>query len=169
LRNQFFAGVGALLLQLFALHAAAEGSFFKNRPGAAATPPTAPSTSGPVEPARQPQPAPQAAPAPVNVSGNVDRVVTTDTFLVGGVQIQLVGVEGAPSPYTEMLAQWLTANGNQMTCEPEGMRYRCTTPGGVDVGGVVIFNGAGKASPDAPQEYQEAQAQAQAGMKGVWQ
>jgi endonuclease YncB( thermonuclease family) len=148
---------------------AAEGTFFKNRKPAEEAAPAGQA---------QPQAAPQAAPAPAPevpestmpaISGVVEQVVATDTFMVGGTQVMLHGVLGEPSPYVEALAQWLASNGNQMSCEPAGGRYRCAIPGGVDVGLVVIANGAGKAGADAPPEYQNAEQQARAGRVGVWQ
>lgn len=157
--------VCALLLQFAASSAAAEGTFFKNRQPENPATPTPPTT----QPAPTQQPAPAPAPQLPPVSGNVDQVITTDTFVVAGTQIQLRGVIGEAAPYPEMLSQWLIANGNQMNCEPDGARYRCVTPGGADVGNVVIFNGAGKATADAPADYQSAQEQARVGMKGVWQ
>jgi endonuclease YncB( thermonuclease family) len=166
LRNQLLIGICVALLSA---NAAAEGTFFKNRKTAEPAPQTQTQQAQPTQSTPQPQPASQTQEQQPNVSGRVDRVVTTDTFVVNGQQIMLFGVVGEPTPYAEALAQWLVSNGNQMNCEPEGGRYRCTTPGGVDVAGVVIFNGAGKASADAPQEYQDAEAQARNGRKGVWQ
>jgi endonuclease YncB( thermonuclease family) len=151
---------------LAAANVAAEGTFFKNRKPAEAAAP-----AGQAQPQAAPQgePAPAPEPAMPAISGVVDQVVATDTFMVGGTQVLLHGVLGEPSPYVEALAQWLASNGNQMSCEPAGGRYRCVIPGGVDVGLVVIANGAGKASADAPSEYQNAEQQARAGRVGVWQ
>ena len=187
--------VGATLA-LTAATASAEGTFFKNRNQPQATPATAQPTqqTAPVPqqqaPAPQPQPtppqnepasgdtvaehsptpAPNESPsaAPQRVTGRIDRVVTTSTFVVAGQQLELMGVAGEPSPYVEALSGWLAQNGNQLRCDPAGEKYRCFTDRGTDVGGVVIFNGAGKADADAPPEYQNAQAEARAKHKGLW-
>ena len=183
MRNQrpYCAAIVSLVLTFAATTAAAEGTFFKSRtPAAQPTPP-------PTTPAPQPQPQPQPEPQPpvpvpqdqpteqpqpepdvAHISGVVQRVVTTSTYVIEGQQFELFGVIGEPSPYVEALSGWLNSNGNRLDCKPEGGKFRCFTPGKVDVGGVVIFNGAGKAAPDAPQEYRNAEAQAKAGMKGVW-
>ena len=187
-------GIGAALA-FAAATASAEGTFFKNRnqPQATATPAQPTQQPAPVPqqlaPAPQPQPTPQSEPspgdtvgehspspptdespstAPQHVAGHIDRVVTTSTFVVAGQQLELAGVAGEPSPYVEALSGWLAQNGNQLRCDPAGAKYRCFTDRGTDVGGVVIFNGAGKADADAPPEYQNAQAEARAKHKGLW-
>jgi len=189
LRNaiRFVSLATAAALAIAATTASADGTFFKNRRPADATaaaaqptaqPPPAPQPQHAPAPVEQTEPAPApepdqtaqstSQPEPQRVSGRIDGVVTTSTFVVAGQQLELMGVAGEPSPYVEALKGWLAQNGNEMRCDPSGAKYRCFTSKGVDVGGVVIFNGAGKADADAPPEYQNAQAQARAQHKGVW-
>jgi endonuclease YncB( thermonuclease family) len=173
---------------LISASAAAEGTFFKSRTASApAQPPTTvpqtvdnqqKPTPPPTAPADESQtgsgadtgtvPGPTSEPAPELISGPIERVVTTSTFVVAGQQFELFGVIGEPAPYVDALSGWLNANGNRVECKPEGGKYRCFTPGKVDVGNAVIFNGAGKAAPDAPPEYVAAEQKAQAQRRGVW-
>jgi endonuclease YncB( thermonuclease family) len=182
----------AIAATLISASVAAEGTFFKSRTaqptptttpasqqqssGGQTTPapttpvPTTPEPTTPTPPPTEPVPQQDASQQPhvAPISGTIERVVTTSTFVVGGQQFDLFGVIGEPAPYTTGLSGWLAANGNRVNCTPEGGKYRCFTPGKADVGGVVIFNGAGKAAPDAPQEYVAAEQKAQAQRKGVW-
>lgn len=174
----------------------AEGTFFKSRRGVAtanpgsgtavpplpATPVAAANSSAPPPPAAQqhelnaagradPAPAPPpAAPAAAAAArtGSVDRVLTTDTLSVGGQQVQLAGVEGVSGPVTQGLTRYLQSQGNHLTCTPLGGRFRCLTDAGKDVGLLVLLNGAGRASADAPREYHAAENQARANNQGVW-
>lgn len=93
---------------------------------------------------------------------------STDTLVVNGQRVRLAGVDGVAGPPAASLARWLRENGNQVTCTPVGPRHRCMTMTGKDVGQVVVLNGVGKASADAPPVYQQAEAQAKAAGKGVW-
>lgn len=175
MRNQrvYRAAFAALLLALIPASASAEGTFFKNRTPAAPATPQQPTqaTTAPAPATTAPAPDSTTPPEPdvARISGEIEQVITTSTFVVAGQQFELFGVIGEPSPYVEALTGWLTANGNRLDCQPEGGKFRCFTPGKVDVGGVVIFNGVGKAAPDAPLEYRNAEAQARSAGKGVWQ
>lgn len=180
---------------LLTASAHAEGTFFKSRRGAANT--TSPGAGTPVPPVppapgpgsntpAPPQPAPQnrdggtagrADPAPPPAStpaaaavraGSVDRVLTTDTLSVGGQQVQLVGVEGVSGPVTQGLSRYLQSQGNHLTCTPVGGRFRCLTDAGKDLSLLVLLNGAGRATADAPREYHAAENQARANNQGVW-
>jgi hypothetical protein len=182
---------------LLASAAHAEGTFFKNRRGAATTTtgsgtpvPPIPATPGPAAnssptpppPSPQqhdagaagradPAPAPPpAAPAPAAAarSGSVDRVLTTDTLSVGGQQVQLAGVEGVGGPVTQGLSHYLQSQGNHLSCTPVGGRFRCVTDAGKDLGLLVLLNGAGRATADAPREYHAAENQARANNQGIW-
>lgn len=190
----------------------AEGTFFKNRRTAGASPPASaesappvrvpatppdapaptsggvvaasgsgkpPLTSGPIVPPPQPDPPPPPAPPPgppaaaaapgaASHSGAVDRVVTTDTLSVAGQTVQLAGVVGSGGASTAGLQHYLQAQGNHLSCQAVGARYRCLTDAGKDLGLLVLMNGAGRASSDAPAAYQEAEAQARAAGKGLW-
>jgi endonuclease YncB( thermonuclease family) len=191
LRNalRFVSIAVGVALALTATTASAEGTFFKKRNQAEPTapPPQAVQQPAPQAPPQQPEPAEpkpdeagtqNPAPRPTDeeapahasqsISGHIDHVVTTSTFVVAGQQLELLGVAGEPAPYVDALTGWLAQNGNQLRCDPAGAKYRCFTSKGADVGGVVIYNGAGKADADAPPEYQNAQAQARAQRKGVW-
>jgi endonuclease YncB( thermonuclease family) len=185
------AVLGAALL--FAGTALAEGTFFKKKRAAPAVqqptpPPPAPAPTPQPAPAPEPQdsgtaqppveqttsptpePAPQPpTPAPVlrAVSGNVDSVDSTDTLIVAGQRVRLLGVDGTGGS-AEGLKRWIVGNGNQLNCEPVGPRYKCQNPRGADVAQIVLFNGAGRADASATPEYRAAEAQARAQRKGIW-
>ncbi|MBX3607302.1 MAG: hypothetical protein KF788_18625 [Piscinibacter sp.] len=174
--------------------AAVEGSASAAAPAAATPPapspppapppppaPSPPTTAPASPPAEAPAPAPAppvapASPAPTRpaetaatpVSGSVDSVVATDTLMVGGRRVRLAGLDGITGPALPSMAQWLRSNGNQVTCTPQGARHRCLTATGKDVAQVVLLNGLGRATSDAPPLYQEAERQAKASAKGVW-
>ena len=95
-------------------------------------------------------------------------MLTTDTLSVGGQQLQLAGVIGANGPATQGLEGYLRSQGNHLSCTPVGVRFRCLTDAGKDVGLLVVANGVGRASADAPRDYQDAQNQARATGKGLW-
>ena len=175
---------------LFAWTASAEGTFFKKKRAAATvqqpTPPPAPAPTPQPAPAPEPQdsgtaqppveqttpPAPEPtppppAPAPRAVSGNVDSVESTDTLVVAGQRVRLLGVDGTGGS-AEGLKRWIVGNGNQLTCEPVGPRYKCQNPRGADVTQIVLFNGAGRADGTATPEHRAAEAQARAQGKGIW-
>ncbi|HUA87985.1 MAG TPA: hypothetical protein VL994_01040 [Steroidobacteraceae bacterium] len=135
------------------------------QPAAPTPPPAATESSAPAHPAA---PAPAAPPAAAPRSGTVDRVLTTDTLSVGGQPVQLAGVVGVSGPVTQGLAHYLQTQGNHLSCTPLGTRYRCLTDAGKDVGLIVVLNGAGRAAPDAPHEYQAAENQARANGQGLW-
>jgi endonuclease YncB( thermonuclease family) len=65
-------------------------------------------------------------------------------------------------------SRWLESHGNRLSCRALGARYQCATPQGLDVGGVLIINGAAACTPDAPAQYQAAQLQARQARRGMW-
>jgi endonuclease YncB( thermonuclease family) len=113
-----------------------------------------------------PVPSPQPPPAAV-IQGAVQQVPNTDTLVVAGRRIRLAGVSGEPA-MAAGLRGWLQSQGNQVRCTPTGQAYTCTTPGDLDVGRIVVFNGAGRAAADASQDYLDAEAQARSRGVGVW-
>jgi hypothetical protein len=129
------------------------------------------SASVPASPTVPPSPTVQSPARPASsrtdVSGAVTEVLTTDTFVVAGQQIQLAGVRGRAMMLTG-LRGWIANNGNQLNCRAVGPRYRCSTPNGKDVGQIVLANGAGEADANAPPEYRSAETQARLGHKGIW-
>jgi endonuclease YncB( thermonuclease family) len=141
------------------------------RDGATRAPAPAPDqhTSGsaqPPTPSSTPRPTP-APPAPADISGQVSEVPSTDTLVVAGQRVTLAGVRGV-SEMTQPLQRWIASSGNSVTCKPVGSHYRCTTANGSDVGQVVLQNGGGTATPDAPANYRGAEMQARMGRRGIW-
>jgi endonuclease YncB( thermonuclease family) len=132
-------------------------------------PSAAPSSAPPVE-QRSSGSAQSAAPAPAapaNISGQVSEVPSTDTLVVGGQRVALAGVRGV-SEMAPPLQRWIASTGNSVTCHPVASRYRCTTANGSDVAQVVLQNGGGTATPDAPANYRGAEMQARMGHRGIW-
>ena len=107
------------------------------------------------------------ASAPAQITGQVSEVPLTDTLVVNGQHVKLAGVRGV-SEMTQPLQRWIASTGNSVTCQPAGARYRCTTANGSDVGQVVLQNGGGTATPDAPSSYRAAEMQARMGHRGIW-
>ena len=166
----------------------ADGTFFKNRQAAvtAAAPAPAPTTPAlgvrpgeasraAPEPAKtaalapaagNPPPAP-ASTAPNEISGAVSDVLSTDTMIVAGQRVQLAGLRGTPS-LAAPFRRWIQGHGGQLSCHALAGRYQCTTPNGLDVGRVLLLNGAAECDAGAPAEYQLAQQQARQARRGLW-
>jgi endonuclease YncB( thermonuclease family) len=113
------------------------------------------------------QPRASASAAPADISGQVSEVPSTDTLVIGGQRVTLVGVRGV-SEMTQPLQRWIASTGNSVTCHPVGSHYRCNTANGSDIGQVVLQNGGGTATPDAPANYRGAEMQARMGHRGIW-
>jgi len=129
-------------------------------------PPVSAPAPAPTVPPPVQQPTRQAS-SHADVSGAVSEVLSTDTFVVAGQQVQLAGVRGRAVLLTG-LRGWLANNGNQLNCHAVGSRYRCSTPNGRDVGQIVLANGAGEVDANAPPEYRAAETQARLAHKGIW-
>ena len=94
-------------------------------------------------------------------------VLSTDTLVVNGQQVQLAGIRGRPVMLSGLKA-WIQSNGGKLTCRAVGPKYQCLTATNKDVGMVVLANGAGEVDAGAPPQYRQIQTQAQMGHKGIW-
>ena len=96
----------------------------------------------------------------------VPSVLDSGTLMVGGQIVPLLGVRGVAGEHANLLGQYI---GNRaVACAPEGRgQYWCTI-GEFDLSVVVLFNGGGRATADAPAYLKEAEAHAQANRLGVW-
>jgi hypothetical protein len=119
---------------------------------------------GPVAPG--PQVARPARPRDA-IAGSAE-VVDTSTLRVDGKVLRLFGVEWARGGDAEDLTRYIA--GREVVCTPavRSDRYRCHVDGR-DLSEVVLFNGGGRATPEATPELKAAEAQARAAGYGVWQ
>lgn len=101
------------------------------------------------------------------LSGPVNEVLSTDTFMVNGQQVQIAGIRGRVLMLAG-LKNWIAGNGGQLNCRAVGAKYRCATANNKDVGLIVLANGAAEVDAGAPPEYRQAELQAQANHKGIW-
>ncbi len=109
---------------------------------------------------------PDATPGAATVRGS-PRIYTTGVVVVAGRQIRLYGVEGVRGQPARELRRYLA--GRDVVCEPIGARdeYRCQVDG-QDLSRVVVFNGGGRATANAPADLQRLEQQARAAHAGIW-
>jgi endonuclease YncB( thermonuclease family) len=154
------AAASALLLFIFSdpprKDAAIQEARSGPQPGATAMAPNAPGT-----------PAPRPALPRDATAGSVE-VVDTSTLRVDGKVVRLFGVEWARGGNAEDLTRYVA--GREVVCMPtvRSDRHRCQVEGR-DLSEVVLFNGGGRATPDATPELKAAEAKARAAGYGVWQ
>ena len=98
----------------------------------------------------------------------IPEVIDTATMRLEGKVVRLFGVEWVRGGEAEELAGYL--RGREVECELASTpdRYRCQV-GGHDLSRAVLFNGGGRATGDAPPELVEAENNAKAARRGVWQ
>lgn len=127
-----------------------------------------PANTGSV-PASPPPAARAPAPLPEGALRGTPEVIDTATLSVGGKVAPLFGVQwarGAGEPAD--LAGYL--RGREVVCLPaEGnaKAYRCEVDG-QDLSKVVLFNGGGRATPDATPDLLAAEAHARSAKTGLW-
>lgn len=94
-------------------------------------------------------------------------VIDTATLRLEGKLVHLFGVEWDRGGARDDLASYL--KGRSVVCTPAGAadRYRCRVDGR-DVSEVVLYNGGGRATPDAPPELVAAEGHARAEKVGIW-
>jgi penicillin-binding protein 1A len=132
---------------------------------AAAEPQPAPEPAGQV--ALPPQvirpPAPVVEPEPLD---GVPAVIDTGTLRLGGRIVRLEGVRGEGGRLAREMARYI--GGREVVCEPTGAdRFRCEVDGW-DLSEAVLFNGGGRATPDARPDLRSAESRARAQRKGLW-
>jgi penicillin-binding protein 1A len=109
--------------------------------------------------------APPAAPTGA-VRGPAE-VVDTGTLDIRGHVVRLVGVEGEDGRFAQQLARFLRKR--DVICEPAAGsdRHRCKVEGH-DLSTLVLLNGGGRATSDAPPELLSAEDEARMARLGVW-
>ena len=131
------------------------------QPPAATAPPSAPDMS--------PAPPDESPPKPARaneISGPVE-VIDTATLRVGGKLVRLFGVEWVRGGQADELTRYLS--GRNVTCQPvAGSEARLCSVDGRDLSEVVLFNGGGRASPEATPDLVAAEDRARAERLGVW-
>jgi hypothetical protein len=111
---------------------------------------------------------PDAAPPADTITGH-PIVRDTGTLVMGHRDIHLFGVQGESGELADGLQRFIGAKGGAVTCEPQGeARYVCLLPDNTDVAMVVLLNGAGRMTADAPDIYRDQQIEAQRNKKGIW-
>ena len=139
-----------------------------------------PASAGPVRgpaPARTPvpddEPAPDDAPMPADsapqasdITGPAE-VIDTATLKIGGRTLRLFGVVWVRGGQTEELARYLGKRA--VTCQPvAGSDAHLCSVDGRDLSEVVLFNGGGRASPEATPDLVAAEDRARSERLGVW-
>jgi len=89
---------------------------------------------------------------------------------IGGHVVSLFGIKKIDASQRAGIADWLDANGGDLTCCPRGDgSFQCKTANlQKDVSRNMLWNGAASAMPDAPKEYLEAQEHAKSRKLGIW-
>lgn len=102
---------------------------------------------------------------PEPIAGPV-AVVDTGTLRVDGRRVRLLGVVGTAGLAARDMADYI--GDREVECAPAaGDRHRCEVAGW-DLSEVVLFNGGGRATPDAPDAYVRAERKARAERRGIW-
>ena len=90
----------------------------------------------------------------------------TATLRIDGRIVRLLGVEGVAGAPARNMAGYI--GGREVACRPaKQARYLCVVDG-KDLSEVVLFNGGGRATPDAPPELLEAERKARQEERGIW-
>ena len=119
-------------------------------------------------PATTATPSPDAVP-PAPVFLNHPTVVDTAHLKSGDTVVTLFGIQGWGGDPAHNLQQFITANGDRVTCEPhQGGSYTCTSPTGLDIASSALANGAAKTEADSPADYQHQEVEAQQAQIGLW-
>lgn len=132
---------------------------------APAAPSVAPDTVTP-PPETGGDPETDTPPAPNSVTGQV-QVVDTATLKIGGKVVHLFGVEWVRGGQAGELARYIGSR--PVTCQPApGSESMNCVVDGRDLSEVVLFNGGGRASPEASPELVAAEDHARSERLGVW-
>lgn len=139
-------------------------------PAPEAAPTPTPSTAPPKataneNEARPVEPSPPPARSVRRVAGAA-QVLDTGTLRVGGDTIRLRGVRGEAGRLAEDMASYIGRR--QVTCEPAIADFHRCRVDGWDLSAVVLFNGGGRATPDAPADLRREESKARAARRGIW-
>ncbi|GJD52602.1 hypothetical protein OPKNFCMD_5368 [Methylobacterium crusticola] len=104
--------------------------------------------------------------APATLAG-VAEVVDTATLRLGSRTLRLFGVESAKGAQAGDLSTYL--GGRPVNCQPAATRtaYLCAVDGH-DLSEVVLYNGGGRATPEATPDLIEAERHARTEKLGIW-
>ncbi|GJD55315.1 nuclease [Methylobacterium dankookense] len=131
-----------------------------DKPSAARPAEPPPETETPTEMPEQPRPAPNA------VTGQA-QVIDTATLRLNGKLVRLFGVEWVRGGQADELTRYI--NNRPVTCQPvPGSENQLCQIEGRDLSEVVLFNGGGRASPEATPELVAAEDHARSERLGVW-
>jgi peptidoglycan hydrolase-like protein with peptidoglycan-binding domain len=113
-------------------------------------------------------PVPAAAPTAEGVV--IEPVIEdTATLLAPDRRFVLASVQGLGEPYSTQLRHYLDRHGGQLRCFPPAERAVCMTiDDAVDLGAVLLVNGAATITPDASDAYEAQQTDAIDHHRGVW-
>jgi endonuclease YncB( thermonuclease family) len=137
---------------------------------------TAPISTSPVAAPQAAGPAPDGSRLPAiapdvnapTVQG-APQVVDTATLSFAGQDVRLSGIIGRTGQPAVEMHRFLAEQGREVACRPvSDGGYACHTRQGYDVAAAALINGAARASPNAPAQYQDLEAQARAQRKGIW-
>jgi outer membrane protein OmpA-like peptidoglycan-associated protein len=103
---------------------------------------------------------------PVGVIAGRPVVLDTGTLVINRQIVKLAGVVGELGKYADQLTAYLSAN--SVECRPAGNAYRCMI-GQYDLSEIIVFNGGGRATPDASSEIKAAELKARANGVGIWE
>jgi outer membrane protein OmpA-like peptidoglycan-associated protein len=103
---------------------------------------------------------------PVGVIAGRPVVLDTGTLVINRQIVKLAGVVGELGKYADQLTAYLSAN--SVECRPAGNAYRCMI-GQYDLSEIIVFNGGGRATPDASSEIKAAELKARANKVGIWE
>jgi endonuclease YncB( thermonuclease family) len=132
---------------------------------ATTAPPRAPASTGAAATAGPSTPPTPSTPGALT---GVPEVVDTGTLRVEGKVVRLFGVEWARGAQADDLTRYLAGRTVVCTASPNPERYRCQVDGR-DLSEVVLYNGGGRATPEATPELKAAESQARTAGLGVWQ
>jgi Mg-chelatase subunit ChlD len=109
---------------------------------------------------------PVTEPEPLSVAlEGVAEVLDTGTLVIAEQVVRLLGVDGVDGAPAVGLRGYIGSRA--VSCLPVGERYRCQL-GDFDLSHVVLYNGGGRASADAPAALREAEARARDAKVGIW-
>jgi hypothetical protein len=163
-------GVLALALVAYFVYSIASlpfGNGFTDRSRTAEAPASEPRETGAVAAGSTATATPPPPTQNITLQG-VPEVLDTATLWLQGKIVHLYGVEwvrggGDPEEFTRYL------RGREVTCDPvENVdAYRCKVDG-KDLSEVVLFNGGGRTTPNAPPDLRAAEEKAKTAKLGVW-
>lgn len=109
---------------------------------------------------------PSPVPAPAKEMIGAPRVIDTATLRLSGRVVRLDGVVGQGGEAAREMASYI--GDRLVTCRRVvADRYRCEVDGW-DLSEVVLFNGGGRATADAPSDLIEAARKARLAKRGIW-